>query len=103
MGLGFGGSLGGRVRSVWFCGYGFRGYNLRWYPMTWEEEEEELSWFFFFFFRIKVFLQSKFVCGLFFRIKVCLWLVVGADVNINRVLNSQFPGRRHVEKMPHQT
>ena len=48
MGLGFGGSLGGGVRSIWVCGYGFRGYNLCWYPMTWEEEEEELNWFFFF-------------------------------------------------------
>ena len=48
VGLGFGGSLGGGVRSIWVCGYGFRGYNLCWYPMTWEEEEEELNWFFFF-------------------------------------------------------
>ena len=23
VGLGFGGSLGGRVRSIWVCGYGF--------------------------------------------------------------------------------
>ena len=25
VGLGFGGSLGGEVRSVWVCGYGFGG------------------------------------------------------------------------------
>ena len=59
VGLGFGGSLGGGLRSIWVCGYGFRGYNLRWYPMTWEEEEEELSWFFFFFFGIKIDLGRR--------------------------------------------
>ena len=120
VGLGFGGSLGGGVRSIWVCGYGFRGYNLCWYPMTWEEEEEELSWFFFFWYQnrlgkkknknsAKFFFFFFFVyvygfwfvclfvlfCFLFFfsyqslfAIKVCLRLVVGADVNINRVLNN---------------
>ena len=54
VGLGFGGSLGGGVRSIWVCGYGFRGYNLCWYPMTWEEEEEELNWFFFFWYQSRL-------------------------------------------------
>ena len=61
--------------------------------MTWEEEEQELSWFFFFF--------------NFLRIKVCLWLVVDAGVNINRVSNcrdinrvskTRFPGGHQMEK-----
>ena len=79
VGLGFGGSLGGGVRSIWVCGYGFRGYNLCWYPMTWEEEEEELNWFFFFF-GIKVDLGRRRtrtqLSFFFFFFRICLWLLV---------------------------
>ena len=72
---------------------------LLWFSFAVDEHTFSVFFFFFFFFLSSLMNTHFLYCRGFLSLRFCLFFILV----VNRVLETQFPCRCHVEKVPHQT